>query len=469
MYYHKICVFTSLFLATFLFQSCSDEYSEITSESFINNSRQKENNPEQRQESAIICLEWMNLFLELDRYASGMRPNATARAIAYINLAVYETVIPNSKGFISNQNQLEGLEIEPILDERKLLKDIAINKTYSIVIDHFLLNLPNEKRSLINDFYSEVLNRGKKKDSQKIAESEEWGRYVAYQVIAFAESDLAAEAQILSPQPISYIPPNGPGYWTFSANPERALFPYWSEVRTFVVSPEETSTIPPITFSNNHNSQYYQQMMEVYLQNNEAKEKDNEQLWIAEFWSDDVENLVFSPPARQISIANQVIQQKNMNLEDAAYLYLKLGFALNDAAVTTWKYKYKYMVMRPSVFIQNSIDESFQTNLYRLIPWPNPTFPSYPSGHSAFASAAAGVFIDAFGDQIEFTDESHKGRIEFRGKPRAYSSFSQMAEENGYSRIPLGVHMRMDCTEGLRLGYEISNGINNYNLKKKSL
>jgi len=29
-------------------------------------------------------------------------------------------------------------------------------------------------------------------------------------------------------------------------------------------------------------------MMEVYNVNNTAKEEDNEQLWIAEFWSDDV-------------------------------------------------------------------------------------------------------------------------------------------------------------------------------------
>ena len=38
--------------------------------------------------------------------------------------------------------------------------------------------------------------------------------------------------------------------------------------------------------------------------------------------------------------------------------------------------------------------------------------------------------------------------------------------ENGYSRIPLGVHIRIDCTEGLRLGYEISDGVNSYNVKR---
>jgi hypothetical protein len=207
-------------------------------------------------------------------------------------------------------------------------------------------------------------------------------------------------------------------------------------------------------------------MMEVYEANNAAKQNDNESLWIAEFWSDDVTGLVFSPPARHLSIAKQLIEQYDLPLGEALYLNLKLGFALNDAAVSTWKYKYEYMVMRPSVYIQALIDPSYQTNLYRLIPWPNPTFPAYPSGHSCFASAAAGVFIDFFGNKINFVDRSHEGRTEFRGSPRAFRSFEQMAEECGYSRIPLGVHLRMDCTEGLRLGYEISDAINRYHLER---
>lgn len=39
-----------------------------------------------------------------------------------------------------------------------------------------------------------------------------------------------------------------------------------------------------------------------------------------------------------------------------------------------------------------------------------------------------------------------------------------MAEENAFSRILLGVHVRMDCTEGYRLGYEIADAINDYEL-----
>jgi len=244
------------------------------------------------------------------------------------------------------------------------------------------------------------------------------------------------------------------------------LFPYWESARTFVIAPEETTTVAPVEYSTSPNSNYYQQMQEVVTVNNRARRQQAEELHIAEFWSDDVEGLMMSPPGRQLSISSQLLEQYDLNLEEAIELFVKVGFALNDAAVSTWKYKYEYMVMRPSNFIHDYIDPDFQTNLYRLIYWPNPSFPGYPSGHSCFASAAAGVFIAAFGNQTNFTDRTHEGRTEFLGEPRNFRSFTQMADENGYSRIPLGVHIRMDCTEGLRLGYEISDAVNQLELNR---
>jgi hypothetical protein len=123
--------------------------------------------------------------------------------------------------------------------------------------------------------------------------------------------------------------------------------------------------------------------------------------------------------------------------------------------------------MRPSVYIQDLIDPDFETNLFKFIYWPNPSFPGYPSGHSCFASAAGGVFADFFGDNVTFTDRSHEGRTDFLSTPRTFDSFSDMAEENAFSRIPLGVHIRIDCEEGVRLGYEIADGINDLNLNRR--
>ena len=414
-----------------------------------------------------VAQTWIELFLELERYAAGMRPNASARAIAYINLASYETAAPGMRDFMSTSRQIPGLQIQRDVDFRNVDFQLALNSCYADVIEHFLTNVANDYESQIA-VKEESLAATLSTDlsNLEIATSITWGESVADQIIAYAQTDANAENQITDPQPTSYIPPTGEGYWTFSAEPERALFPYWGNVRTFVVSTRQTTSLAPIAYSENASSPYYQEMQEAYEANNEAKELDGEQLWIAEFWSDDVENITFSPPARQVSIAKQLIAQQSMNLADALHLYLKLGFSLNDAAVSTWKYKYEHMVMRPSVYIQELIDPSFQTNLYRLIPWPNPTFPGYPSGHSCFASAAAGVFIDFFGNATNFTDRSHEGRTEFRGNPRMFNSFRAMADENGYSRIPLGVHIRMDCKEGLRLGYQISDRINRFDVKR---
>lgn len=414
-----------------------------------------------------VLTDWADVFLKVDRYAYGMRPNATARAIAYINLASYEVAAPLMRDYDSNSRRLNGLQINDRNLPRNLNLEVALNTAYADVLHHFMINVANNAKDEIDVLEEAFESDLSSNISQSVlVDSREWGSYVAQQVIAYSQTDTEAETQILEPQPDSYEPAVAAGNWTYSAAPERALFPYWGSVRTFVISPEKTSSVAPLQYSTDVNSEYYKQMEEVFEVNNKAKEEQNDDLWIAEFWSDDVEGLMMSPPARQVSIAKQLIEQENLNLQSALVLMVKLGFSLNDAAVSTWADKYEHMVMRPNVFIHEFIDPSFQTNLFRLVYWPNPSFPGYPSGHSCFASAAAGVFIDQFGDDTFFTDKTHEGRTEFLGSARTFNTLSEMARENAYSRIPLGVHVRMDCDEGIRLGYEISEAVNALKLDK---
>ncbi len=97
----------------------------------------------------------------------------------------------------------------------------------------------------------------------------------------------------------------------------------------------------------------------------------DENRWIAEFWSDDLTGLTFSPPARIIAIANQVIKLEKLNLEETLHLYCKLGIALNDASVGAWKSKYIYNTERPETFIRKYIDPDFKPILGEAIgtPW----------------------------------------------------------------------------------------------------
>jgi len=208
-------------------------------------------------------------------------------------------------------------------------------------------------------------------------------------------------------------------------------------------------------------------MNEVYSVTTNAATNENEDLWIAEFWADDVEGLMISPPGRQLSIANQLIVQNDLDFDEALELLIRLGFALNDAAVSAWDDKYTYNIERPSNYIREYIDEDFTSNLSKFIDGVNPAFPSYPSGHATFAGVSAGVFISFFGsDNIDFTDRTYTsfGNTTFNSTPRSFTSFTEMARENAYSRVPLGVHIEQDAIEGLRLGYEIAEAVNSFNL-----
>ncbi len=79
---------------------------------------------------------------------------------------------------------------------------------------------------------------------------------------------------------------------------------------------------------------------------------------------------------------------------------------------------------------------------------------------------AAEVLIDIYGAAYAMTDRCHEGRTEFISTPRDFDSFYEMAQENACSRIPLGVHYRMDCEEVLRMGFAIGRRVNQMAWKK---
>ena len=81
--------------------------------------------------------------------------------------------------------------------------------------------------------------------------------------------------------------------------------------------------------------------------------------------------------------------------------------------------------------------------------------------------AAAEVLTDIFGNYFPMTDRCHEGREDFEGgKPRQFNSFYEMANENAISRVPLGVHFRMDCEQGVNLGIRVGRKVNQFSWKK---
>ncbi len=407
------------------------------------------------QESNKIVWEWKELYLSIEKNIPAFRPAPTCRAMAYIHMGAYEAVVPAMQKYRSLSNVIEGFQ-PPVLkyDHSKINWPIALNAYYARVHRFFFFNANSEQIFQIQRLEAEQLDLLSENVAEGIVETSiEWGQDVANSIIAYAETDTEGAAQSRIAIPGDYFPPVGEGLWKPTLpDLTNAMFPYWGRVRTFAAKHSDLLSIPPIyAYSTDPESNYYKDHLEVAHTVNNMTEENH---WIAEFWSDDITGLTFSPPARIFAIGNQVISKEKYNLEETLQLYCKLGIAINDAAVAAWKSKYTYNIERPETYIRKYIDPDFKPILGEAIGRPGitPAFPGYPSGHSTFAGVGLRIFEHFFGENYEITDLCHYGRNEFRGYPRTFTSWKQMMEENAYSRIPLGVHIRMDCYEGLRLG-----------------
>ena len=224
------------------------------------------------------------------------------------------------------------------------------------------------------------------------------------------------------------------------------ILPEWGVKPTWIISRENFRLEAPYFESISKSEAIKKDALSVYSVTSKLSK---EEKWIAEFWSDDVRGLTFSPLSRWYSVANQILKFEKMSLKDMIHIYFKLGVGLNDAAIMTWYYKYHYKLLRPSDYITKNLDQNWQ-------PFhSDPNFPSYPSGHAVLGAVASSILETYVGEDYNFTDKSHENRKEFLSKKRSFPSLAAMAKENAWSRILLGVHFYKDCDAGLKYGQKI--------------
>jgi hypothetical protein len=422
-----------------------------------------------------IVNEWNNLWMEIERHAAGYRPCPTANALGYLGLAGYEACVSGMPEYNSLAPRYQGLNVPKTFPNQEYHWPTVINAVNNFMFSRLLPEVDKNLYARIKELADKNEKAFLDQAGQEVfIRSKNHGEAVAAVFWDWMKNDAATFDGYKDPFKENNWRNrlNQPGAWTPTIpGPGEGMFPYWGKGKTLAIKDDmkvcRDYRYYVGEYSENPNSTLYNQALEVMRQNTPSLSYQTE--WVGEFWSDDLLGLTFSPPTRFIAIANQVYENENCSLEEAIVANAKVGMALHDAAIGCWNSKYVYNIERPESYIKRLIDPSWEPNLENPLTGDkgiSPSFPAYPSGHATFSAAASEALASVFGYSYGMTDNCHRNRSEFSGYPRTFSSFFEMAMENAWSRVPLGVHYRMDADEGVRYGTEIGRVVNRLPWKK---
>ena len=171
-----------------------------------------------------------------------------------------------------------------------------------------------------------------------------------------------------------------------------------------------------------------------------------------------------SSPLKWNRIARTVSADQGITMWENARLFGLLNIALADGYIAMVDSKNHYNYWRPITAIQTA-DTDGNPDTTGDPTWtplrPTPPNQDYASGHAIEGGAGAEVLKQFFGtDEISFQDCSASlpaGSTCSDAAPilRWYTSFSQAAAENAYSRILIGFHFRKSIEEGTEYGRKI--------------
>lgn len=417
-----------------------------------------------------VAFDWNEMFLATERYQAGYRPGPAPRALAYMGLSAYEACVPGMPKYNSMANLYAGLNI-PAAQDAEYHWPTVVNASYAYLMPRFFEDATTAQKQTMATLAQANENKFKAEVSAEVFDrSKARGEAVAAAIWSWSVTDQIAHLHYRDPFSgynwEDHYSKDGDWKPTFPG-PGEGMYGDWGGVRTFAIKDANKLCRPPLPYSTSTTSDLYSQAIEVYAQNTPTLSYEDE--WVGEFWSDDLVNLTFSPGPRWIAIGDQVLVKTNSTLETALEMNAKVGMGLNDANVGCWNSKYYYNIERPQTYINRVIDPNWKPALYNPMTGDEgltPSFPAYPSGHGTMGAAGAETLAGIFGYAYSMTDYCHQYRTEFEGTPRTFGSFFEMAQENAWSRVPLGVHFRMDAEEAVRYGTEIGRIVNNLPWKK---
>jgi hypothetical protein len=400
-------------------------------------------------------------------------PGRASRAMAIVHIAIFDAVNAISGGHRS----YTGLPPAP--------GGTSMAAAVAQAAHGALAALFPSQRATFGDLLAEDLRQIR--DGREKASGIHLGRRAAAAILALRANDGSQR-----PEPrvgVDFITSNEPGRWRqdpISQIP-LALGAYWGGVKPFVLkSADQFRVPPPPALDSLEYTAAYDEVKGLGgdgVVTPTARTPDETMAGI--YWAYDGTPSLCAPPRLYNQITVHIADQMGSGAVELARLLALVNVAMADAGIAVWESKYYYQFWRPVTGIRESDAGTGPTGAGDGNPatigdptftplgapasnlnGPNftPPFPAYPSGHAGFGGAlfqALRNFYRTDGIAFTFVSDEFNGVTRDNNGivraliPRSFSSLSEAEEENGQSRIYLGIHWTFDKTEGIAQGRHV--------------